>query len=77
MAAIPPEFLAQGFDTVLVAREWPGGLGIDWVRDFLARRGFAPLIYMSGQAAMMPKRRRRSRSARTRLWGGPRSITGS
>ena len=47
---IPPEFLAQGFDTVLVAREWPGGRGIDWVRDFLSRRGFAPLIYMSGRS---------------------------
>jgi serine/threonine protein kinase len=45
-----PEFLAQGFDAVLLARGWPGGLGIDWMRDLAARRGFAPVIFMSERA---------------------------
>ena len=45
---LAPEFLAQGFDAVLLARDWPGGgRGIDWLRELVARRGFAPLIYMS------------------------------
>jgi serine/threonine protein kinase/CheY-like chemotaxis protein len=44
-----PEFLAQGFDAVLLACEWPGGRGIDWLRDFTSRTGFAPVIYLSEQ----------------------------
>jgi tRNA A-37 threonylcarbamoyl transferase component Bud32/CheY-like chemotaxis protein len=43
-----PEFLAQGFDAVLVSHEWPGGRGLDWVRDFVARPRFAPVIFLSG-----------------------------
>lgn len=39
-----PEFLAQGFDAVLV------GHGIEPVRDLLARRGFAPVLFMSERA---------------------------
>jgi len=42
-----PEFLAQGFDAVLLSREWPGGRGLDWLRDFMGRVGFAPVIYLS------------------------------
>jgi tRNA A-37 threonylcarbamoyl transferase component Bud32 len=42
-----PEFLAQGFDAVLLACEWPGGRGIDWLRDFTSRPGFAPVIFLS------------------------------
>jgi serine/threonine protein kinase/CheY-like chemotaxis protein len=45
-----PEFLAQGFDAVLLACEWPGGRGLDWLRDFTARPGFAPVIYLSEHA---------------------------
>jgi tRNA A-37 threonylcarbamoyl transferase component Bud32/CheY-like chemotaxis protein len=45
----PPEFLAQGFDAVLLACEWPGGRGIDWLRDFTSRAGFAPVIFLSEQ----------------------------
>ena len=44
---LAPEFLAQGFDAVLLARAWPGGRGIEWMRNLAARPGFAPLIYMS------------------------------
>ena len=39
-----PEFLAQGFDAVLLDR------GIEAARDLIARRGFAPLIFMSARA---------------------------
>ena len=41
-AAPAPEFLAQGFDAVVVGR------GIECVRDLASRQGFAPLIFMSG-----------------------------
>ena len=32
-----PEYVAQGFDAVLISHEWPGGRGIDWVKDFAGR----------------------------------------
>jgi serine/threonine protein kinase len=45
-----PEFQAMGFDAVLVSHEWPGGRGIEWVRDFTARPRFAPVIFLSGES---------------------------
>jgi len=45
--AIPPEFLAQGFDAVLLAQSWPGGDGMEWLRDLANRSGFAPVIFMT------------------------------
>jgi len=42
-----PEYVAQGFDAVIVSYEWPGGRGIDWVKDLAGRRGFAPVIFLS------------------------------
>jgi tRNA A-37 threonylcarbamoyl transferase component Bud32/DNA-binding NarL/FixJ family response regulator len=45
-----PEYVAQGFDAVLVSYEWPGGRGIDWVKDFASRPRFAPIIFLSEQA---------------------------
>src|SRR5881392_1902350 len=30
--ALAPEFLAQGFDAVLLADSWPGGRGLNWAR---------------------------------------------
>jgi len=44
--ALPPEFLAQGYDAVLLAQFWPGGDGFEWLRDLANRRGFAPVIFM-------------------------------
>jgi tRNA A-37 threonylcarbamoyl transferase component Bud32/CheY-like chemotaxis protein len=44
-----PEYVAQGFDAVIVSYEWPGGRGIDWVKDLAARPGFAPVIFLSEQ----------------------------
>lgn len=46
---LAPEFLAQGYDAVLLAGEWPGGRGIEWARDLTSRRGFAPLVFMSAR----------------------------
>jgi eukaryotic-like serine/threonine-protein kinase len=45
--SLAPEFLAQGFDAVLLASAWPGGRGIEWAKDLLTRPGFAPVIFMS------------------------------
>jgi DNA-binding NarL/FixJ family response regulator len=46
---LAPEFLAQGFDAVLLAAEWPGGRGILWARELTARAGFAPLVLLCGK----------------------------
>ncbi len=45
---LAPEFLAQGFDAVLLAGEWPGGRGIAWARELAGRAGFAPLVLLCG-----------------------------
>jgi tRNA A-37 threonylcarbamoyl transferase component Bud32 len=42
-----PEYVAHGYDAVIVSYEWPGGRGIDWVKDLCARPGFAPVIFLS------------------------------
>jgi serine/threonine protein kinase/CheY-like chemotaxis protein len=47
--AIPPEFLAQGYDAVLLAQSWPGGDGLEWLRDLANRPGFAPVIFLLDQ----------------------------
>ena len=44
--ALAPEFLAQGFDAVLLADEWPGGRGLNWVRELAGRAGFAPIVLL-------------------------------
>jgi len=41
------EFLAQGFDAVLVTQGWKGGRGLDWLRDLTQRTGFAPVVFLS------------------------------
>ncbi|HEY0766595.1 MAG TPA: protein kinase [Steroidobacteraceae bacterium] len=46
--ALAPEFLAQGFDAVLLADTWPGGRGLSWVRELASRAGFAPLVLLCG-----------------------------
>jgi eukaryotic-like serine/threonine-protein kinase len=43
---LAPEFLAQGFDAVLLGH----GRGLDELRDMTARAGFAPLIFIATQA---------------------------
>jgi serine/threonine protein kinase len=46
--ALAPEFLAQGFDAVLLADAWPGGRGLSWARELAGRTGFAPLVLLCG-----------------------------
>ena len=46
---LPPEFLAQGYDAVLVDEDWQGNRGIHWLRELAARPGFAPVIFLAGQ----------------------------
>ncbi|MFZ0009574.1 MAG: serine/threonine-protein kinase [Steroidobacteraceae bacterium] len=48
--ALAPEFLAQGFDAVLLAPEWPGGRGLAWARELAGRAGFAPLVLLRSEA---------------------------
>src|SRR6202047_5352270 len=45
--ALAPEFLAQGFDAVLLADAWAGGRGLLWARELAARAGFAPLVLLA------------------------------
>jgi serine/threonine protein kinase len=44
---LTPGFLAQGYSAVLLDHAWKGGSGLDWLRDFQARDGFAPVIFLS------------------------------
>jgi eukaryotic-like serine/threonine-protein kinase len=44
--ALAREFLAQGFDAVLLADEWPGGRGLTWARELSRRAGFAPIVLL-------------------------------
>jgi serine/threonine protein kinase len=44
---LTPGFLAQGYSAVLLDHAWKGGSGLDWLRDFHAREGFAPVIFLS------------------------------
>ena len=48
--ALAREFLAQGFDAVMLADEWPGGRGLVWARELAARAGFAPIVLLCQQA---------------------------
>jgi len=48
--ALSPEFLAQGFDAVLLANMSPAGQGLDWLKDLTSREGFAPVVFLSASA---------------------------
>jgi eukaryotic-like serine/threonine-protein kinase len=48
---LPPEFLAQGYDAVVLSDEWSGGGGLPWAKELAGRSGFAPLILLSGQGS--------------------------
>ena len=41
------EFLAQGYDAVLLGNQWPGGDGLAWLQDLVSRPGFAPVIFLA------------------------------
>jgi DNA-binding response OmpR family regulator len=46
---LPPEFLAQGYDAVLIDQSWLGGQGIAWLQEMAVRRGFAPILFLAEQ----------------------------
>jgi serine/threonine protein kinase/CheY-like chemotaxis protein len=43
---LPVEFLAQGYDAVLLS-SLRDGQGLVWLRELLSRRGFAPVIFLT------------------------------
>jgi tRNA A-37 threonylcarbamoyl transferase component Bud32 len=45
---LPTEFLAQGYDAVILSDEWSGGGGLAWAKELAGRSGFAPLVLLSG-----------------------------
>jgi serine/threonine protein kinase/CheY-like chemotaxis protein len=47
---LPEDFLAQGYDAVLLDEDWQGGQGIDWLEAFAAREGFAPILFLADSA---------------------------
>jgi tRNA A-37 threonylcarbamoyl transferase component Bud32/DNA-binding NarL/FixJ family response regulator len=49
---LTPGFLAQGYSAVLLDHEWKGGgSGAEWLKDFKARNGFAPIIFLASDDA--------------------------
>ena len=73
---LPPEFLAQGYDAVLLGASWPGGEGLAWLQDLAARPGFAPVVYLAADADGDEARRARIFGAfgvidRRAIEGGP------
>ena len=46
---IPPEYLAQGYDVVILDEDWLNGQGLPWLRDLATRRGFAPIVFLANQ----------------------------
>ena len=44
---LPPDFLGQAYDAVLLGHHWSTGNGTDWARDLVGRTGFAPVIFLS------------------------------
>ena len=49
---LAPEFLAQGYDAVLLAEQWPGGGGLAWARELSGRTGFAPIVLLRDGTAV-------------------------
>ncbi len=43
---LPSEFLAQGYDAVIVDQHWQGGKGLYWLRELAGRPGFAPALLL-------------------------------
>ena len=58
-APLPPEFLAQGYDAVLLDQHWQGQDGLTWLQDLAARRGFAPILFLVDQSDEQIARRAR------------------
>jgi len=56
---IPLEYLAQGYDAVVLDEDWLGGQGLAWLRDLAARRGFAPIVFLAQDASSVAAREAR------------------
>ena len=61
--AVSPEFLAQGFDAVLVAGNGDDGCGFDWLREVGRRPGFAPVVFLGGEGGKAGARKARQLGA--------------
>ena len=44
---LPQDFLAQGFDAVLLSERWNGGEGLPWLHELGARPGFARRLFLA------------------------------
>ena len=53
---VPPEFLAQGYDAVLLSA-LHDGQGLTWLHDLCGRRGFAPVIYLAEGDSELDRKR--------------------
>lgn len=53
---VPPEFLAQGYDAVLLS-PLRDGQGLAWLHDLCGRRGFAPVIYLAEGDSELDRKR--------------------
>lgn len=58
-----PEFLAQGFDAVMLDHAWEGGDGCSWLAELGARGGFAPVIFLAPSDDSPPARAARAAGA--------------
>jgi tRNA A-37 threonylcarbamoyl transferase component Bud32/CheY-like chemotaxis protein len=54
---LAPEFLAQGFDAVLLDHSSPAGVGYSWLEDLAARPGFAPVIFFAADDELATRER--------------------
>jgi tRNA A-37 threonylcarbamoyl transferase component Bud32/ActR/RegA family two-component response regulator len=61
--ALSPEFLAQGFDAVLLTENSARGCGLDWLRELAGRAGFAPVVFLSASSAARTARAARKLGA--------------
>ena len=59
IARLPPEFLAQGYDAVLLDQRWLGNEGLSWLQDLASRRGFAPIVFLADQGDELAARQAR------------------
>ena len=51
---LTPGVLAQGYSVVLLDHGWKGASGLDWLRDFQSRDGFAPVIFLAADDESLP-----------------------
>ncbi len=50
-AKLPPEFLAQAYDAVILDQQWQEGRGLSWLEDLSRRRSFAPIVFLAEDVA--------------------------